>query len=207
VSHRSITRGYALGLGYGCVWLIAVSMAFGMLDAYEIMTTARETLLSILGVLVIGGALLLLSVRFLRLAYQLPQTGTGRISRTQARLFGALILLELIGWGVLDSLLVAYNHPYWIVPANLWIIALHFPPLAFVFRMPVYAVMGLLWIGAILACLILIPSTTVLGRVSAWTTVPSLCWIIITWMIVPYLLTTAVGSLRLALRRPLEMGA
>lgn len=69
----TMTRAYTLGLGYGNLWMVIVCIAFGIQDVLEITTTLAGSVLSILATLLIGGVLLLLCRRFLRLGYALPK--------------------------------------------------------------------------------------------------------------------------------------
>jgi hypothetical protein len=198
MSQAKMTRAYAIGLGYGCVWLVAVCLAFGMLDMYGINTTLQGTVFSMAGLLIVGGALLYLCIRFLRMGYALPCSDAGRISVKRSWLFRGLIALEVVGWITLDSVLGIQNLYVWIVPVNLLIVGAHFIPLAFVFNVPAYLVMGILWIVAIVGSMLLLPSTTIIGRIGAWTTIPSICCIIITWLIVLFLVAKESKSVWLA---------
>jgi hypothetical protein len=196
MNNPPITRSYAIGLGFGNVWLISVCLVFAILDMVTINTNSVTLLLSILGCLVIGGGLLFLCIRLLRQGFSLPKTDAQSLSRTRRRIFFSLILLEFIGWGILDSLLGLHGLYIWIVPANLFIVGAHFIPLAFVFHVPAYLVMGILWLVAIVACVLLVPSTLIIGHSQAWFTLPSLCCVVITWLTSLYLLTNTGKSLR-----------
>jgi len=196
ITHPPMTRAYALGLGYGSVWLVAVCLAFGIVDMVRLTTTVSGTMLALGGVVLVGGALLALCVRFLRRGYALPQTGTGTLSIRGHRLFGGLIVLEIIGWTVLDVTLGQRQQQVWIVPLDLLLIGAHFIPLAFVFRVPGYLVMGVLWLVSIAGSMVLWPSTTVIGQASAWSTLPSVCCIAITWLTVVVVLTREMPRIR-----------
>ncbi|MEO6890564.1 MAG: hypothetical protein ABI456_14295 [Ktedonobacteraceae bacterium] len=192
----TITRAFALGLGYGTLWLVSACIAFGILDMVEINTTLAGSVLSILVTLLIGGILLFLCLRFLRLGYALPKTEDGKISPIGRRIFGLLILLEIIGWTVLNIGLGSHKLQVWIVPIDLLIIAIHFIPLAFVFKVPAYLVMGICWVTAIIGSMLVLPSTMVIGHSSAWTTIPSICCILLTWLTALYLIMTESRKVR-----------
>jgi hypothetical protein len=194
---QTTTRAYALGLGYGSIWLVLVCLVFGILDMFSINTTLQGTVFSVLGLLLLGGVLLYLCICFLRLGYTLPRSASGRISVTRAWIFRGLILLEIIGCGVLDTVLGIQNLSIWIVPVNLFIVGAHFIPLAFVFKVPAYLVMGILWLVAIVSSMLILPSTTIIGHASAWYTIPSICCIVITWLTVLFLMTRESRRLRL----------
>jgi hypothetical protein len=191
-----ITRTYAIGLGFGNFWLISVCLVFAILDMVNINTNSVALLLSILGCLLIGGGLLFLCIKFLRQGFSLPKTQQEKFSRKRRIIFFAFILLEVVGWGTLDTILGQNNLVIWIVPVNLFIIGAHFIPLAFVFHVPAYLVMGILWLVAITACILLLPSTLIIGNSHAWFTLPSISCAAITWLTSLYLLTTSSRSLR-----------
>lgn len=198
MTQATMTRAYALGLGYGNIWLVVICLAFGIPDMFSINTTLQATVFSILGLALVGGTLLYLCIRFLRLGYTLPKSASGRISVTRAWIFRGLILLEIISFGVLDTVLGIQNLSIWIVPVNLFIVGAHFIPLAFVFNVPSYLVMGILWLVAIASSMVIVPSTTIIGYASAWYTLPSICCIVITWLTVLFLMTRESSRLRLA---------
>ena len=154
MTHAAMTRAYALGLGYGNIWLVGICLAFGIGDMFTINTTLQGTVFSILGLLLIGGVLLYLCIRFLRVGYTLPRSAAGKISRNSTWIFRGLILLEILGWVVLDTVLAIHNLYEWMVPVNLLIVGLHFIPLAFVFKVPAYLIMGLLWLLAIVGSML-----------------------------------------------------
>jgi len=196
ITSPSMTRAYALGLGYGSVWLVAVCLAFGIFDIVTLTTTVRGTLLSLAGFILVGVALLAMCVRFLHHGYALPKAETVKLSKRDRRIFGGLILLEIIGWTILDITLVRQHQEVWIVPADLLLIGAHFIPLAFVFRVQAYLVMGILWLASIVGSTALWPSTMVIGHASAWYTMPSVCCIGITWLTVLLLLRGEVSRMR-----------
>src|SRR3979411_1016361 len=105
MNNTSITRSYVLGLGSGNIWLISVCLVFSILDMINITTNPVTMFLSILGVLLISGGLLFLCIKILRQGYTLPKTNKGGISRTGRRIFFSLILLEIIGWSILNAVL------------------------------------------------------------------------------------------------------
>jgi len=135
-------------------------------------------------------------VRFLHRGYALPKTGVGTLSIRGRRLFGGPIVLEVVGWTMLDVTLGQRHQQVWIVPVDLVLIGVHFIPLAFVFRVPGYLVMGVLWLVSIAGSMILWPSTTVIGHASAWDTLPSVCCIVITWLTVVVVLTREMTRIR-----------
>jgi hypothetical protein len=83
------------------------------------------------------------------------------------------------------------------VPVDLLIVGAHFIPLAFVFKVPAYLAMGLLWLLAIIGVIIAVPSTVIIGHESAWYTLPSICCVVITWFTVLFLMTSNMGKVRL----------
>ena len=198
MAQASLSRAYALGLSYGNFWLVAAGLGFAILDAFNINTTFQGTLLSVIGILLLGGCLLFFWIRCLRLSYSIPRssTGSGRISATRRGIFMGLIALEFIGWGAVNAVIGSHALFDWIVPIDLLVIGAHFIPLAIVFNVPAYLVMGILWIVAVVSVMLLFPSTTILGHVSVWTTIPSLCCVVITWLTSLYLLNTLMKSLR-----------
>jgi len=58
ITHPPLTRASARGLGYGSVRLVAVCLAFGLVDMVTLTTTLSGTVLALGGVILVGGALL-----------------------------------------------------------------------------------------------------------------------------------------------------
>src|SRR5258707_14821994 len=114
MTHTTMTRAYALGLGYGSIWLVSACLASGVLDIFRIVTTLQETIFCLLGLFLVGGALLYLCIRFLRLGYTLPRSTAGKLSAGGPRIFGGLLLPGRLGWGVLDISLASGGLAGWI---------------------------------------------------------------------------------------------
>ena len=47
MTQTTMIRTYALGLGYGSIWLVSACLAIGILDIFGIMTTLQGTIFSV----------------------------------------------------------------------------------------------------------------------------------------------------------------
>ncbi len=54
ITHPPMTRAYALGLGYGSVWLVAVYLAFGIFDMVTLTTTVGWSVLTLGSAILVG---------------------------------------------------------------------------------------------------------------------------------------------------------
>ncbi|MBO0783334.1 MAG: hypothetical protein J2P37_31360, partial [Ktedonobacteraceae bacterium] len=78
--------------------------------------------------------------------------------------FGLIVLAEVVVIGAINTALYQTNHGDWVVPLTYFIVGLHFVPLAFVFRVRPYIILGLLWMIVILLTVILIPASMMVGQ-------------------------------------------
>lgn len=131
-----------LDMAGGTLWLIAVSTAFATLSLIWIGTPMART--AIAGV--IGLAMLLLGINIgaMRAARGIPGELPPRTSEDQAmmRNCGRIVVVEIVGLAVVNSLCKLYGQDGLMAPLDLIIVGLHFVALTRVFRTPRYSVMG-----------------------------------------------------------------
>ena len=84
-----------------------------------------------------------------------------------------------------------------------FIVGLHFIPLAFVFHVRPYVVLGVLWVAITVGVVILVPSTQIAGQgIAAWVVYPIVGCAISTWPVVAYIVATNLLRLHTAQRDP-----
>ncbi|MCX6143627.1 MAG: hypothetical protein NTZ35_10425 [Ignavibacteriales bacterium] len=167
-------RRRSIGLVGGALWMIAISIVFITWSLLAIATPiARQVLL---GSFVLLGVLVAAGVVVLRGALALPASTTPRspeeqlIGRRFAWVFGA----EMIAFAVVNSTIAA-SGDYALIPSlNLIVVGIHFFPLARIFRVPRYNVMGLLFCAIPIVTLLAISKQWMVGQALAWYVVPSL---------------------------------
>jgi len=187
------SRRRTIGLAGGALWLIAISIVFITWSLLAIATPMARQILLVTFVLL--GALVASSVVVLRGALGLPVSTTPRspeelqIGRRFAWVFGA----EMVAFAVVNSIIVV-SGDYPLIPSlNLIVVGIHFFPLARIFRVPRYNIMGLLFCAIPIVTLLAISKEMMVGETLAWYVVPGLgCGLVAS--------LTAVAGLREAWR-------
>lgn len=167
-------RSGIVGLAIGSLWLIAISEAFAILSLLLIGTPVATAVL--LGVAAVGLGLIAVSVGVIRAALGLPKspassTDEGRRIRRQ---FATAVGGEIVALAVVNTVCLATGRQVFIVPFDLLIVGVHFLPLARIFRVPRYYVLGAFFCLVPLVTVMAIPSTARVGQALAWLVVPSL---------------------------------
>jgi len=75
---------------------------------------------------------------------------------------------EIAAFWIVDSVLSVMMRYYWITPANILIIGVHFLALASVFRVPRYYALGIAFCAVDVLTLLLVPESAHVGRAQAW---------------------------------------
>jgi hypothetical protein len=162
-------RNFAIGLTIGSVWLITAATGFSSVilglagGAY-----ARDGLPA---VLLTGGACIVAGVFVLRRALRLPKEDAS--SRRSRRPFLLIVLAEIAGWGVANVACVTFWTWRAMVAVDLIIVGLHFVPLARVFNVSRYRMLGLLFCLIPVATLWLVSPDAQTGDVVSWIALPS----------------------------------
>jgi hypothetical protein len=75
---------------------------------------------------------------------------------------------EIAAFWIVDSALSAMMRYYWMTPANILIIGVHFLPLAWIFRVPRYYGLGIAFCVVDVVTLLIVPESAHVGRAQAW---------------------------------------
>lgn len=90
------------------------------------------------------------------------------------RKFAFVVGGEVLAFAVVNSI-AGLTQNYELMPSlNLIVVGIHFIPLARIFRVPRYYIMGLLFCAISIVTLIAIPKQLMVGQTLAWYVVPSL---------------------------------
>jgi presenilin-like A22 family membrane protease len=130
----------------------------------------------LIGVLVATAALVATSVLVIRAASHLPASTAPRTveERATGRWFALVVGAEVAALVVVNPVAAATGHVELMPSLNLMIVGLHFLPLAWIFRVPRYYVMGVLFCGIPAGMMLSISADTLVGHPPAWYVIPSL---------------------------------
>ncbi len=167
-------RRRCIGLAAGGLWMIAISLVFIAWSLVAIDTpTAR---LVLLGSCVLLGGLILVSIVVIRAALSLPKSIAPRtqVGKQIWRRFAWIVGAEILGFGLVNTILGATNNFELIPSLDLMIVGIHFFPLARLFRVPRYNIMGLLFCAIPIVTLLAVSKDFAVGQALAWFVVPGL---------------------------------
>jgi hypothetical protein len=162
-------RSFAIGLRIGSVWLITAATGFSTLilaiagGAY-----ARVWLPA---VLIVGAAFIAAGIVVLRHALRVPKQAAS--ARGIRRPFLLIVIGEIVGWGVANAACLIFWTWRAIVPVDLIIVGLHFLPLAPIFKVPRYRILGVLFCVIPAATVLLVPEAARTGEVASWIALPT----------------------------------
>lgn len=166
-------KARSVGLAGGSLWLIVAgggSLAWALFAIGSPLRGAAFAWVFCLAALLATGILVI------RRALQLPTDGTDSSSdrdRIRKR-FRQVVVAELLGFAVVNPILAATHHFLWMTAANLVIIGLHFLPLAEVFKVPRYYLMGMLFCAIPAATILFVSQSSQIGEALAWNVLPVL---------------------------------
>ena len=162
-------RRFAIGLTIGSVWLITASSGFsGLILGLAGGAYARFGLPA---VLVSGAAFIVAGTIVLRRALRLPKEVAS--GRGMQRRFLLIVLAEIVGWNVANAACVIFWTWKAIVVVDLIIVGLHFLPLARVFQVPRYRILGALFCAIPAATILLVAPAAQTGQVASWIALPT----------------------------------
>jgi hypothetical protein len=194
-------RSFYLGLAIGQIWLTLSSTGgVSFLGAYGGTPADRAIRF---GLVALGAVVLLAgSVALLRAARQLPSDGSAEFTarrRRMGRTFGLIVLAEVVVIAAANVVLIATGNAIWIVPFAALVVGLHFIPLAFVFHVRPYVVLGVLWVLVVAAVVVTVPeSAGGPGGVRQWVALICIGCGLTTWLVVVFNLLWSFVHLRQA---------
>jgi hypothetical protein len=177
-----MTRGRAIGMAGGTIWLVAVSTGFATLSLAWIGTPAATGALAA----VVGLAALLLGVtiRAMLAARRMADDSPARTGerKIMMRRFTVIVVAEVLGIMVVNALCSVYRQYGLMAPLDIIIVGLHFVALSWLFKTPRYTVMGWLFCGIPIAVMLSYPEQALVGRAPAWFVVTSLLCDFVVWL-------------------------
>jgi hypothetical protein len=183
-------REAQIGRAAGMIWMISITLFFAFLDLYFAKLTILPTILIGTLILFISAVLLIRSIRSLRFALKLPaeklDDGIKR-GRFIKKWFLIILALEIAALNIATFTLLKFHCFQYIVPVCILIVALHFIPLSYVFKMPVYYLLGTVLTLVDLLSMLFIPVTLMIGNLITVIAIPSLCFILLNWIIIVYI--------------------
>lgn len=185
-------------LAIGQYWLAAIAT----LSASILRVTARSSVGSaaiLVAVALIGLVLIAENTVLLRRARRLPAGPPegAAVGRTMGLRFGLTVLSAVVIIGAGNLILTATGHGDWIVPYTYLIVGLHFPPLAFVFGVRPYVVLGVLWVVVVIVTVAATSPGLDAGQgLSAWVVLPIGGCGVVTWPVIGYIIVSSVRTLQ-----------
>jgi hypothetical protein len=165
----NLSRSFAIGLTIGSVWLIAASTGFSSLILG--LAGGRYARVGLPAVLIVGAAFIVAGIVVLRQALRVPKEAAS--NRGIRRPFLRIVIAEIVGWNVANAACLLFWTWRAIVAVDLVIVGLHFLPLARVFKVPRYRVLGALFCIIPVATVLLVSSGAQTGAVASWIALPT----------------------------------
>ena len=162
------------GLAGGSLWLIEVGTVFAIWSLVTVHTGVATTMLTFLAISAV--ALLIFGIRLMLIARRLshaPEQDPTR-GRRLLRHFGLIVLAEAAGCILVSLACTLTHHGRFIVPLNLIIVGLHFLPLARLFNVPRYNLLGVLFCAIPIATMLSTASSAHIGHALTWVAIPSI---------------------------------
>ena len=169
-----ISRRRSIGLAAGALWLISISFVFIIWSLLAIGTMLAKYVL--IGAFVFLFVLIVMGIIVLRATLILQKDVEQRTLEEKliGRRFAFVVGVEVLAFAVVNSI-AGLTQNYELMPSlNLIVVGIHFIPLARIFRVPRYNIMGLLLCAISIVTLIAIPKQLMVGQTLAWYVVPSL---------------------------------
>lgn len=162
-------RRFAIGLTIGSIWLIVASIGFsgGTLG----LAGGAYAKFGLPAVLIAGGILICAGIVVLRQTLSLPKVAAP--ARGVKRPFLLVLLAEIAGWNIANAACVIFWTWRAIAAVDLIIVGLHFLPLAGVFKVPRYRILGVLFCVVSIGTLTCVPREAQTGNVASWIALPT----------------------------------
>jgi hypothetical protein len=181
----------------GMIWLIAITLFFAVYDLYFLSLSLVFTIGLGTAAVAVTFILFARSLRTLRLAKLLPEEKQiNQVKRRKIRKgFLVVLIIEIVAFNMAPFVLLYFNHIEYIVPVEILICALHFIPLARIFVMPVYYLLGSIVSVITILTMLLVPASLQIGNLAEIAAIPSLCFIVSNWLTIIYILNDAMKYL------------
>ena len=173
------------------IWLISVTFFFAFLDIYFAKLEMLQSITIGAVILIITGTLLRESTHSLKRAKQILIDKTEKDLQNGGfirKWFLIVLFIEIFAMNLATVILLMTNHFEYIVPVNILIVSLHFIVLGRIFAMPIYYLLGIIVSAIVVATLFLVSSTSRFGNLITIAAIPSVCFIILNWITIIYVL-------------------
>ncbi len=172
-----------IGLSGAALWLMVVSLVFFLFSLWMVDTPTARNLFFVFAVVAVVP--IVINILMIRSILQLPNI----INRDQAtvrismrRRFLLVTGGEVVAFIIVNLVCVAMKRYEIIVSLDILIVGIHFLPLAWIFQVPRYYVMGILFCLVAVLTLLVVPESAQIGRVPAWYVLPSLGCAPVAWV-------------------------
>ena len=182
----------------GMIWLVSVTLFFALLDLYFAKLQTLPTVSIGIALLLITAILFLWCIKMLGLAKKLPVEKAGEeIQRgsNMRKWFITILILEIAGLNIASIVLLKLNHFQYIVPVDILIVSLHFIPLARIFAMPIYYILGIVVSLIAIITMLLVPASSQIGHLITIEAIPSIFFIFLNWITIIYILRGGIKYL------------
>jgi hypothetical protein len=187
--HQS--RSAQIGRAGGMIWIISITFFFALLDLYYAKLSIFPAICFATLILLTTAILLTRSITMLLLAIKLPEIKSEdgiKRGRFIKKWFLIILAIEIAALNIATFALLKFHCFQYIVPVDILIVALHFIPLGRIFKMPAYYFLGIVLTLIDLLSMLFIPVTMMIGNLIAIIAIPSLCFILLNWIIVVFIL-------------------
>jgi hypothetical protein len=182
----------------GMIWMLGITMVFAVYDLYFIKPSIRLAVGLGFAIFAITIILFTRSLKTLQLAKKLPdEKFIDEVKRRKTRrAFLIVLIIEIAGFNIAPFALLCFNHIEYIVPVEILICAIHFIPLAKIFSMPVYYLLGGIVSAITILAILLVPSSSRIGNLVEIAAIPSICFVVLNWITITWILNEAMTYLK-----------
>lgn len=190
------SAGFLLAFFGAAWWVWGVGGIQGLFSGE---TVAFYSILALAtGILVIGGMLLLAAARRLpRVTSPASEARDAAVGK-RYRAFGGVFGLELVIIALGIVLLNVFHHPEFRLPFVTLVVGVHFLPLARLFAVPLYYVIGVLFVLVSVTAMLAVPVSAMIGNLLAWDVLVGSACAVILWLTGIYSELRGRGLLRQA---------
>jgi hypothetical protein len=181
----------------GMIWMIAITMFFAVYDLCFVNLSIFLTCGLAFVIAAITFILFAWSIKTLRLAKKMPdEKFIDEVKRRKIRKgFLVVLIIEIAAFNIAPFALLYFNHIEYVVPVEILICAVHFIPLAYIFSMPVYYLLGSIVSIITILTITLVPASLHFENLALIAAIPSFCFILANWVTITYVLNDAMRYL------------